>query len=154
MWLWARVRLRSPKNWGMCARACGTILELLRCVHLKGKYIATQCLIITLPKNDVFENGIRQNSILFDQCVCLLFCESGSAHTSVAISRQIPTRQKGECEFSAATKNFVKHQGWPQLWLSPAQDTASKGLKQPLCTVKKRLFLYKKLIWVSPKAPF
>ena len=50
-----------------------------------------------------------------DQCVCLLFCESGSAHTSVAISRQIPTRQKGECEFSAATKNFVKHQGWPQL---------------------------------------
>ena len=52
-----------------------------------------------------FENGIRQNLIMFNQWVfCLLFCESGSAHTSVAISRQIPTRQKGECEFSAATK--------------------------------------------------
>jgi hypothetical protein len=62
--------------------------------------------------------------------------------------------RKVNASFSAATKKFVKHQGWPQLWLSPAQDTASKGLKQPLCTVKKRLLTLQKLIWVSPKAPF
>ena len=36
------MRVRSPKNRGACASACGTIFEVRVCVRRTGKYIATQ----------------------------------------------------------------------------------------------------------------
>ena len=38
------VQVRSLKNRGACASACGTFFEVRTCVRLTGEYIATQSL--------------------------------------------------------------------------------------------------------------
>ena len=69
---------------------------------------------------------------LFSVKCCLLFCESGSAHSSGRHLSSVPTRQKGECEccnkiFSFLLKYFSTLCGLKFEFHHP-QDTASKGL--------------------------